>query len=121
MNRVVPFFDSAAAELAVLIDHTNMEPEIYRGSVALLEAPGYHGDEWIYSVGPALADVRWVTHAANGVRLQCDASPNHALEIPLADLEAVRPRRLAGIIRPYTTEFGDWLRWRFQAAPGDLR
>lgn len=99
---------------ALFINHRNMEPEVPRGSIAFIEPPGFSGDG-IYSIpfadGKHYGDIRRIFFRGDGYGMKMDNWPDHGLDVlSKSDLERVAPRRVAGIARPFTNDFAEFLR-----------
>ena len=95
---------------AVLVDGDGMEPTIWRGSVAFLMPPGplYDG---LCAFG---ADIRRVQLRGRTVSLGLDNPAYRSWhEVDRRDFMADRPRMVAGVVVPHTTEFRQFLRARF--------
>lgn len=96
------------------VDHGYMAPEIPPGSIAFLDPPGFSGDA-VYSVPydrQHLGNLRRISGNGTGYLLQLDNWPPHdpPLVIGKADLDGLGVRRVAGLTRPMTSSFGEFIR-----------
>ncbi len=100
----------------VLISDRNMELEVRLDSVAFLGEPGFHWDGLygVYHANGWFGGIYRVqsTFDHGGIRMWHDNSP-YDETLSGADRSRLDIRPVVGVVKPYSSEFGAFLRDRF--------